>query len=68
MKFGKMLEIQRITLDMTQQEVADAIGVNVSTYGRWERGENKPMRALRDKLKEVLQLDELIVDKEENDA
>ena len=62
MRFGKMLEIQRVTLDMTQQEVADAIGVNVATYGRWERGVNKPMRALEEKLREVLKIDELIVE------
>ena len=60
MTFGKMLEIRRITLDMTQQQVADAIGVNVSTYGRWERGENKPMRALQEKIREVLKIDQLI--------
>ena len=68
MKFGKMLEIQRVTLGMTQKQVADLIGINLMTYNRWERGRNKPMRALEEKLKEVLQLDELIVEEEENDG
>ena len=62
MRFGKMLEVRRVTLDMTQQEVADAIGVNVSTIGRWERGDNKPMKALHKILAKVLKFDELIVE------
>ena len=67
MKFGKVLEIRRVTLDMTQQEVADAVGVNVSTYGRWERGDNKPMKALHKILAEVLKFDELIVEEVQNE-
>ena len=67
MEFGMMLKIRRVTLGMTQQEVADKIGVNLMTYSRWERGHNKPMRALESKLKEVLKIDELIIE-EESDA
>ena len=54
MDFGKMLEIRRVTLDMTQQEVADLIGVNIMTYSRWERNVNKPMKIFLEKIAEVL--------------
>ena len=67
MRFGMMLKIRRVTLGMTQKQVAEKIGVNLMTYNRWERGRNKPMKALEDKLKEVLQLDKLIVEEEESD-
>lgn len=32
----------RITLDMTQQRLADLLGVNVRTVNRWETGSRKP--------------------------
>lgn len=34
----------RASLDMTQGEVAEALGVDLDTYGRWERGHIEPKR------------------------
>ena len=42
----EMLQISlpaaRINAEMTQKEVADAMGVDRSTVGRWEKGEKVP--------------------------
>ncbi len=37
-----MLKRRRKMLNMTQQEVADAIGATVRTYQKWENGETTP--------------------------
>ena len=37
-----ILKTQREFYGMTQQEVADAVGVNVRTYQKWEYGETQP--------------------------
>ena len=43
-----ILREQRIFLDMTQQEAADELGINLQQYQRYEYGEHKisncPMR------------------------
>ncbi len=38
---GKLREV-RLRLDMTQQQVADAIGTDVSSISRFERGLREP--------------------------
>lgn len=49
---GAEIRAFRERLGMTQQELADALGVHYMTVGRWERGEMEPSpllgRALRD--------------------
>ena len=67
MEWHIKLKIRRISLKLKREEVAELIGVSVVTYGRWERGENKPMKALRKILAEVLKIDELIVEEEVQD-
>ena len=43
----------RLMLDKTQQEMADAIGCHLMTYGRWERkGELPPLA--EEKLRSLL--------------
>ena len=61
MDFGKMLEVRRVMLAMTQQEVADLIGVNIMTYSRWERNVNKPMKIFLEKIAEVLGIELIIL-------
>lgn len=36
------LKRRRLEMDLTQQQVADAIGTNVRTYQKWEKGETTP--------------------------
>ena len=42
MTFGKKLKERRETLGLTQDYVANAIGINPGCYSRWEKNENKP--------------------------
>ena len=42
MEFAERLRQQRSKLGLTQQQVADRIGVEVSTYAKYENGTNLP--------------------------
>lgn len=53
---GKAIKEARDALDMTQQEVADKIGVKRSLYSQYERGTTISMKTWI-ALAEVLQLD-----------
>lgn len=52
----RIVEI-RATLDMSQADFAEALGVDRRTVGRWERGENEPkyrdVQAAEDLLKKA---------------
>lgn len=48
--FKISLAAARVNAEMTQQEAADAIGVNRATLVKWERGETSPSAALLYKL------------------
>ena len=52
MNTGERLRMLREQFKMTQEEVADKLGVNRVTYLKWETGENQPIR----KLKEISEL------------
>lgn len=41
--WNKKMELARTEKGWTQQEVAEKLGVPIQTYGRWERGRNKPI-------------------------
>lgn len=41
----KLLQATRATLDLTQAELADRLGVSFATVNRWESGANRPQRA-----------------------
>lgn len=59
---GKQLRKQRKLLNLTQEQVAEYVGVNDSTISRWESGEINNMR--RDKiarLAEVLKISPLVI-------
>lgn len=68
MKFGEKLREQRTRLNLTQQEVADLLGVALRTYTNYENAEKKPRKSeIYIKLSEVLKLDVnyLLTDDEE---
>lgn len=47
MKYVKIIRDLREDFDMTQQEVADALGTSQTMYARYERGANElPIRHL----------------------
>ena len=54
--WSKKLEIRRVALDLTQEQAAETIGVPLGTYGRWERGEHKPMKIYQKLIAEVFQM------------
>lgn len=41
-KFGSRLKAARIAANETQQAAADAFGVSLRGYCRWEKGEREP--------------------------
>lgn len=53
----KRLELHRHNLDMTQQQLADEIGVPSRTLQRWEKGENVPTPQLQRRIAEVVHVD-----------
>jgi len=48
MNTGERLRMLREQHKWTQEEVADKIGVNRVTYLKWETGENKPTRKIKE--------------------
>lgn len=56
--WNKKLEIQRVLLDLTQEQAAAKIGVPLGTYGRWERGANVPMDVYKKLIAEAFEIDE----------
>lgn len=62
-RIGKQIKNSRLELDrMSQEELADKVGIHVSYMGRIERGEaNAPVYTLR-KIASVLKLKNLEID------
>lgn len=58
---GKLIRELRLTLGLTQEQLAAALGVTYSTINRWENGRSKPsplaMEKIEQMVKEVEQLD-----------
>ena len=51
-----LLASRRHTVGLSQEELAEAVGVTTVTYARWERGETTPMAKRRGPLAKALQL------------
>jgi transcriptional regulator with XRE-family HTH domain len=49
---------RRKLLDLTQEEAADAMGVSLGTYGRWERGTHKPIKIYRRTIAQAFDIEE----------
>lgn len=56
--WNKKLEELRQARGMTQEAAAKLIGVPLGTYGRWERGYNKPLGIYRRTIAKVFNIDE----------
>jgi transcriptional regulator with XRE-family HTH domain len=64
MDIGAFLKLKRQEKELTQKEVADAVGVSEGTVSRWESGKIGNMRRDRiDALANVLAIDPLIITK-----
>jgi transcriptional regulator with XRE-family HTH domain len=57
MNIGKRLRLRRIALDMTLEDVAQAIGVSANYISLIERGKNVPSDEIIDKLAELYGMD-----------
>jgi DNA-binding transcriptional regulator YiaG len=51
---GEDIKARRIALNLTQQDVADAIGAGLGTVRFWEQGRSSPSRAYRQPLVDLL--------------
>lgn len=49
--FPLQLRAARIAAGLTRRQLAARIGVHPGTVAEWERGETRPVKALRDRLK-----------------
>lgn len=54
MTIGEMIKFKRSSLDMTLDDVGQAVGVSKATVSRWESGDIQHMR--RDKIKALSDL------------
>ena len=43
----------RVRLEMSQQALAELVGVSLNTVNRWERGHTRPLRMARRRLEEL---------------
>ena len=57
MPFGKRLKDARIRLQMTQEDLASAVGVTKGAIGNYESEVSSPKESILIKLMEVLQID-----------
>jgi putative transcriptional regulator len=69
-KFGNKLKLARTAVDLTQEQLADLVGVSRQTIGLIEAGKYNPSLKLCLLLSRVTRtsLDELFWEEEENDS
>jgi transcriptional regulator with XRE-family HTH domain len=56
-RFGKRLRKLRRDRDLTQDQLADLVGVSLNFIGQLERGESAPSFETMQKMAEVLEVD-----------
>ena len=61
MTWNRKMKIRRVTLDYSREYLAEKIGVNLLTYGRWERGEHMPLPVYRNIIEEILEDDTIFI-------
>lgn len=55
--FGRLLKIGRVTVGLTQDELAARVGIGQSTLSSYENGDSEPSLSMAVVLAEALQLD-----------
>ena len=55
-EYGKRMKARRALLGWTQQDLADASGVNINSIARYEAGINTPSLEAADKLARALDM------------
>ena len=57
-----LLKIERVKKNLTQEAAAEKIGVDIRTYGRWERGETEPEEENKKKLAALFNMNVEVLD------
>lgn len=52
--FGQRLKLYRMCKGLSQEKLAEDLGIDESTLWKWEAGISQPSRRLRQRLEEVL--------------
>lgn len=55
--FANNLRVLRLQNNLTQQAMADTLGINRSTYTKWELGDSEPQISTIIKLTKILKVD-----------
>lgn len=55
--FANNLRVLRLQNNLTQQAMADILGINRSTYTKWELGDSEPQISTIIKLTKILKVD-----------
>ena len=67
MNLGKRIKGIREEKNLTQQQIAEALGVSVHTISKYEQGQREPSLEVMSKIADILEVElfELMVDKDE---
>nr|WP_012219832.1 LexA family transcriptional regulator [Vibrio sp. 23023]ABX77020.1 H-T-H motif hypothetical protein [Vibrio sp. 23023] len=61
MYVSQILKKKRVEKGLTQQDLADAIGVSAVAVSKWELGQSKPRKKFHEKLSEILGVNEKVI-------
>ena len=67
MTYAQKIKKLREVLLLTQQELADLLGVSIVTVNRWETGKFEPTIKIKRKLVELFKLNNLKFEEDYND-
>lgn len=67
MNLGKRIKNIREEKNLTQQQIAEALGISVHTISKYEQGQREPSLDVMGKIADILEVElfELMVDKDE---
>lgn len=61
MEYYKLIRILRDKLLLTQQELAELLGVSFVSVNRWENGVHEPTMKAKRKIKELMEKNNIIL-------